>query len=60
MQKTIALTEPTANGSIVRLAALLHDIDDAKYKTDENLSAQEILEKNGASMEIIAASFSMY
>lgn len=44
----IILTEPTANEPIVRLAALLHDIDDVKYQSAENLSAQEILEKSGA------------
>jgi len=49
----IAVTEPTANNSIIRLAALLHDIDDAKYKSKENPNAQEIMEINGVSFKII-------
>lgn len=52
--QAIAVTEPAAMQSTVHLAALLHDIDDVKYKSDENPTAQEILEINGASTEVIA------
>lgn len=51
--EVIVKTEPRANRDIVHLAALLHDIDDAKYKSDENPTAAEILEINGASTDII-------
>lgn len=49
----IAHKEPTADMSIIRLAVLLHDIDDPKYKSVENKSAQEILEMNGADVMLI-------
>lgn len=49
----ILSTEPIANESIVKLGVLLHDIDDPKYKSDENLTAQEILEMNGADAKLI-------
>lgn len=39
--------ESSANGEVVRLAVLLHDIDDAKYKSADNLSAGEILQTIG-------------
>lgn len=48
----IASTEPEADLSIVKLGVLLHDIDDPKYKSDENKSAQEILEMGGANEEM--------
>ena len=51
--EAIVATEPAASNKIVRLAALLHDIDDSKYKTNENPTAQEILETNGASVEMV-------
>ena len=38
--------------SIIRLAVLLHDIDDAKYKSDANPSAMEILQSIGASKQL--------
>ncbi|MFJ7933498.1 HD domain-containing protein [Sporosarcina sp. NPDC096371] len=40
--------EQTANQDVVRLAVLLHDIDDAKYKTDGQLTAADILRSIGA------------
>jgi len=49
----IAATKSEVDQSIVQLSALLHDIDDAKYKSDENPTAKEILEVNGASPEQI-------
>ena len=48
----IMATEATANEAVIRLAVLLHDIDDAKYKTDENPSAAEILHSIGAPVEL--------
>ena len=40
--------ESAANGEIVRLAVLLHDIDDAKYQTAGQLTASDILRTLGA------------
>ena len=37
----IMATEPSANKRVVRLAALLHDIDDPKYKSNENPSVKK-------------------
>ncbi len=44
--------EPSAKGDVVRLAVLLHDIDDAKYKSDDNPSASEILRSIRAENEL--------
>jgi uncharacterized protein len=44
--------EPSANEEVVRLAVLLHDIEDAKYKSDDNPSVQEILQVIGADDEL--------
>lgn len=41
--------EGTANGEIVRLAVLLHDIDDAKYQREGQLTASDILRIIGSS-----------
>ena len=39
----IMIYEPTADRNVVRLAILLHDIEDVKYKSDDNPSVMEIL-----------------
>ena len=44
--------EPSANEEVVRLAVLLHDIEDAKYKSGDNPSVLEILQKIGADDEL--------
>lgn len=44
--------EPSASEEVVRLAVLLHDIEDAKYKSDDNPSVQEILEAIGIDDEL--------
>lgn len=44
--------ESAANGEIVRLAVLLHDIDDAKYQTAGQLTASNILQTIGASDDL--------
>ncbi|WP_252503397.1 HD domain-containing protein [Sporosarcina sp. Marseille-Q4943] len=46
--KEIARTMPNADMKIIRLAVLLHDIDDPKYKEDGNVSAMEVLRSAGA------------
>ncbi|CAM3052852.1 HD domain-containing protein [Filibacter tadaridae] len=48
----ILKTEPSANAGKVMLAVLLHDIDDAKYKSDANPSAKEILQSLGVEAEL--------
>lgn len=45
----IMRTEPTANETVIRLAVLLHDIEDAKYKTAKHSSVIDILRSIGAS-----------
>ncbi len=40
--------EPSVDGEIVRLAVLLHDIEDAKYKSNDNPSVVEILQSLNA------------
>lgn len=40
--------ESAANEEIVRLAVLLHDVDDAKYQTEGQLTAIDILQTIGA------------
>lgn len=37
--RAIAETEPTADGEIIELAVLLHDVSDAKYATSKDLEA---------------------
>ncbi len=44
--------EPSANEEVVRLAVLLHDIEDAKYKSGDNPTVLEILQKIGADDEL--------
>ncbi len=48
----ILVKEPSANEEVVRLAVLLHDIEDAKYKSDDNPSVLEILQAIGADDEL--------
>ena len=48
----ILATEPSANEEVVRLAVLLHDIEDAKYKSDDNPSVLEILQAIGVDDEL--------
>ena len=48
----ILAREPSANEEVVRLAVLLHDIEDAKYKSDDNPSVLEILQAIGADDEL--------
>lgn len=48
----IIMTEPNADKSVIRLAVLLHDIDDAKYHCEANPSASEILFKSGTDKEL--------
>ena len=50
--KEIVKTEPSADKAVIRLAVLLHDIDDAKYHSEANPSASEILRANGADREL--------
>lgn len=50
--KEIVKTEPSADKAVIRLAVLLHDIDDAKYHSEANPSASEILRANGADWEL--------
>lgn len=44
--------EGTANGEVVRLAVLLHDIDDAKYQREGQLTASDILRTIGSSDDL--------
>lgn len=48
----ILRTEGTASGEVVRLAVLLHDIDDAKYQTEGQLTAPDILRTIGTSADL--------
>ena len=48
----IIKTEPNADKIVIRLAVLLHDIDDAKYHSKANPSASEILYANEADQEL--------
>lgn len=48
----IIATEPTADSEIIKLAVLLHDIDDPKYKKKHQLSARKILEESGAPAKV--------
>ena len=48
----ILAREPSANEEVVRLAVLLHDIEDAKYKSGDNPTVLEILQKIGADNEL--------
>jgi uncharacterized protein len=50
--ESILVKEPSANEEVVRLAVLLHDIEDAKYKSDDNPSVLEILQVIGADYEL--------
>ena len=49
----IMSTEPSANRLVIRLAVLLHDINDAKYITDDTPSVLDILNSIGTT-EILA------
>lgn len=44
----IAQTLPEANLSVIKLAVLLHDVDDPKYKEAGNVSVSELLRSVGA------------
>ncbi|KAA0966090.1 HD domain-containing protein [Sporosarcina sp. ANT_H38] len=44
--------EPSASEEVVRFAVLLHDIEDAKYKSDDNPSVLEILQAIGVNDEL--------
>ncbi|WP_435368136.1 HD domain-containing protein [Sporosarcina luteola] len=48
----IALTMPEAELTVIKLAVLLHDIDDPKYKTNGNMSTSELLHFAGADDEL--------
>ncbi|MBO0586532.1 HD domain-containing protein [Sporosarcina sp. E16_8] len=48
---------PSANVEVVRLAVLLHDIEDAKYKSDDNPSVLEILQAIGVDDELAGKVF---
>ena len=48
----ILVGEPSANEEVIRLAILLHDIEDAKYKSNDNPSVREILQVIGADDEL--------
>ncbi|MBE1553659.1 HD domain-containing protein [Sporosarcina limicola] len=48
----IMAKESSVNREVVLLAVLLHDIDDAKYKSDENPSVAEILQQIEANEEL--------
>jgi len=50
--EAILKTEPSADKDVIRLAALLHDIDDVKYHTEANPTASEILFAGGANQEL--------
>ena len=49
----IRVTEPTANETVLTLGVLLHDVDDPKYKSVDQLTALEILRENGVGEELI-------
>lgn len=48
----IIMAESSVDVEVVRLAILLHDIEDAKYKTDENPTVSCILEEIGADQQL--------
>ncbi|MCM3743064.1 HD domain-containing protein [Sporosarcina luteola] len=48
----IALTFPEADLSVVRLAVLLHDIDDPKYRENGNVTPMELLRSARAADEL--------
>jgi uncharacterized protein len=48
----ILQTESSANQQVVRLAVLLHDIDDAKYQMDGQATASEILHTIGSDTDL--------
>ncbi|MGE7543538.1 HD domain-containing protein [Sporosarcina newyorkensis] len=50
----ILLTEPTADELVVRLAVLLHDIEDAKYESLHEATTLEMLKQIGASEDLSA------
>lgn len=49
----IAATLPESDLPIIRLAALLHDIDDPKYAELSNLSAEDVMQRAGMGEETI-------
>lgn len=49
----ILLTESTADELVVRLAVLLHDVEDAKYEFMHDATIKEILVKIGASSDVM-------
>lgn len=50
--EAILKTESGVDKDVIRLAVLLHDIDDAKYHSEANPTASEILYANGADQEL--------
>ncbi|WP_153732711.1 HD domain-containing protein [Sporosarcina obsidiansis] len=48
----ILQTEPTADELVVRLAVLLHDVEDKKYESLHEITVDELLEKMGASKHL--------
>lgn len=48
----ISRTTPEADLPVIRLAVLLHDIEDPKYKTNGNMSTSELLHFAGADDEL--------
>ncbi|MFD1928188.1 HD domain-containing protein [Sporosarcina siberiensis] len=49
----IMSTEPSANQNVIRLAVLLHDIEDAKYFSEKNPTSFDILTSLGVKSELI-------
>ncbi|WP_432358984.1 HD domain-containing protein [Sporosarcina sp. UB5] len=49
----IARTIPEANLLIIRLAVLLHDIDDPKYRENGNVTPMELLRSTSTSDELV-------